>query len=166
MAPAHQRIPAEPIREGSSTGPTRAVFHQVKGDTKHAALREVVELMPFPNGADREAFLRVLLAREELGSTAMGEGVAIPHVRNPVVLRVDQPMVTLCFLETPIDFGALDHKPVHALFSMVSPSIRIHLHLLARLGFVLKDKAFKKLIDRKASAAEILGAVRAMESGM
>jgi PTS system nitrogen regulatory IIA component len=145
---------------------TGGTFHDVDGSDKESVLRAVVELMQLPVEVDRKFLFSVLLAREALGSTAVGDGIAIPHVRNPIVLHVSKPTITLCFLKTPIDFGALDHKPVHALFSMVSPSIRVHLHLLARLGFVLKEKAFKKLIDRKAAAVEILGAVRTMESEM
>ena len=51
----------------------------------------------------------------------------LPHVRNPIVLHVDRPMVTLCFLERPVDFGALDGKPVHVLFSLICPTMRSHL---------------------------------------
>ena len=68
-----------------------------------------------------------------LRSTGIGDGIAIPHVRNPIVLHVPRPMITLCFLEKPVDFGALDGKPVHALFSLISPTVRAHLHLLSRL---------------------------------
>jgi PTS system nitrogen regulatory IIA component len=156
-------VPMTGLAEALETGGT---FHDVDGLDKESVLRAVVERMQLPAEVDRNFLYSVLLAREALGSTALGDGIAIPHVRNPIVLHVLKPTITLCFLKMPIDFGALDHKPVHALFSMVSPSIRIHLHLLARLAFVLKNAAFKKLVDRKASADEILGAVRVMEAGM
>lgn len=156
-------VPMPGLAEALETGGT---FHDVDGVDKESVLRAVVERMQLPSDVDRKFLFNVLLAREALGSTAVGDGIAIPHVRNPIVLNVSKPTVALCFLKTPIDFGALDHKPVHALFSMVSPSIRVHLHLLARLGFVLKHAAFKKLIDRKAGSDEILSAVRALESGM
>jgi PTS system nitrogen regulatory IIA component len=156
-------VPMAGLAEALETGGT---FHDVDGSDKESVLRAIVERMQLPTDVDRKFLYSVLLAREALGSTAVGDGIAIPHVRNPIVLHVSKPTITLCFLKTPIDFGALDHKPVHALFSMVSPSIRIHLHLLARLGFVLKNTTFKKLIDRKAASDEILRAIRAMESGM
>lgn len=156
-------IPMVGLAEALETGGT---FHDVDGLDKESVLRAVVERMQLPADVDRKFLFSVLLAREALGSTAVGDGIAIPHVRNPIVLNVSKPTVSLCFLKAPIDFGALDHKPVHALFSMVSPSIRVHLHLLARLGFVLKHEAFKQLIDRKAASDEILSAVRALESGM
>ncbi len=153
--------PMTGLAEALETGGT---FHDVDGNNKESVLRAVVARMQLPAQVDRQFLFSVLLAREALGSTAVGDGIAIPHVRNPIVLHVSKPTITLCFLKTPIDFGALDQKPVRALFSMVSPSIRAHLHLLARLGFTLKNPAFKKLIDRKAPAAEILGAIRSLEA--
>ena len=109
---------------------------------------------------DREFLLQVLLAREALESTAIGDGIAIPHVRNPIVLHVPRPTVTLCFLERPVDFGALDGQPVQALFNLISPSVKGHLHLLSRIAFVLRDGEFKGLIQRQASKEEIFESLR------
>ena len=76
-----------------------------------------------------------ILAREALGSTGIGDGIAIPRVRNPIVLHLSRPIVTLCFLERPVDFGALDGQPVTTLFTLISPTVRAHLHLLSRLSY-------------------------------
>ena len=67
---------------------------------------------------------RLFLAREASTSTAIGRGIALPHARNPVILHVEHPMVTLCFLEQPVEFGASDGKPVEVLFSLVCPTMR------------------------------------------
>src|SRR5262249_48316043 len=101
-----------------------------------------------------------------LQSTGIGEGIAIPHVRNPIVLHVPRPTVTLCFLDRPIDFGALDGKPVHVLFAMVSPTVRAHLRLLSRLSFALHDAGFKKAVLCKASRDEILRECERVERGL
>ena len=156
-------VPMAGLAEALETGGT---FHDVDGSDKESVLRAVVERMRLPADVDRSFLFSVLLAREALGSTAVGDGIAIPHVRNPIVLHVSKPTITLCFLKTPIDFGALDHKPVHALFSMVSPSIRVHLHLLSRLGFLLKDAEFKRQIAKQSPRDAIFGAVRRLESGL
>jgi PTS system nitrogen regulatory IIA component len=105
----------------------------------------------------------VLWARENLQSTGIGEGVAIPHVRNPIVLHVARPMITLCFLEQPVDFEALDGKPVHALFSLICPTVRTHLALLARLSFALHDERFKRAIAQQAAGDHILAEARRVE---
>ena len=99
----------------------------------------MVRLLPLPAEMDREAFFQLLLAREMAGSTAIGDGIAIPHVRNPIVLSTEQPAATLCFLAHPVDFGSLDGQPVSVLFTLVSPTVRAHLHLLSLLSFTLRD---------------------------
>ena len=108
----------------------------------------------------------MLLARESLGSTALGNGIAVPHVRNPIVMHIPRPMVTLCFLEQAIEFGALDGQPVHTLFTIVSPTIRAHLHLLARLGFALRQPAFAEVIAEQGSREQILAASQAVDQSI
>lgn len=140
------------------------IVHGLPGRDKDSVLRHLVESMPLPADVDPDFLHSVLLAREALGSTAVGDGVAIPHPRSPILLRVPTALVTLCFLETPIDFGALDGKPVQVLFSTISPTTRAHLHLLSLLAFALRDPTFKESLIRRAGAPEILAAVRRIEA--
>ncbi len=148
-------VPLPELHECLQAG---GVFYRLSGEDKPAVLKNVVEMLRLPDGVDRDYLLRVLLAREALESTGLGDGIAIPHVRNPVVLHIQRPLITLCFLEKPVDFGALDGKPVHALFTLVSPTVKAHLHLLSRLTFALRDAEFKGLIANEASRDEILAA--------
>jgi PTS system nitrogen regulatory IIA component len=140
------------------------IFYRLAGTDKESALRSVAEHMRVPEEVDRDFLLRVLLAREGLASTGIGDGIAIPHVRNPIVLHVSRPMISLCFLEKPVGFDALDGKPVHALFSVISPTVRAHLHLLSRLAFALHDAAFKDAVMRQASRDEIFNEARRVEA--
>lgn len=139
------------------------IYYRMEGADKASVLRAVVQHMRLPDEVDREFLLRVLLAREQLASTGIGDGVAIPHVRNPIVLHVAKPMITLCFLEKPIDFGAIDGKPVNALFTLISPTVRAHLHLLSRLAFALRDPGFKEVITRQALREQILAESQRIE---
>lgn len=139
------------------------IHYRIGGSDREGVLRQVVETMRLPNEVDREFLLAVLLAREALGSTAIGDGIAIPHVRSPVILHLDRPMITVCFLERPIDFGALDGKPVNVLFTLVSPTVRAHLHLLSKLAFALRDSAFKQAVLRQGSREELMAAAAAGE---
>jgi nitrogen PTS system EIIA component len=139
------------------------VFYRVSGSDKESALREVVELLRLPDEVDRKFLLRVLLAREAIAPTAIGDGMAIPHVRNPVVLHVGRPSISLCFLEKSIEYGALDGKPVNTLFTIISPTTRAHLHLMAKLSFVLRDPAVRHAIEGQESRQMILDQVRRAE---
>lgn len=140
---------AEALRAGG-------VFYRVPGLDKAAVLAEVVRIMSLPAEVDRRFLLEVLLARESLCSTGIGDGVAIPHVRNPIVMHVPRPIMSLSFLAQPVEFDALDGRPVHTLFTIVSATIRGHLQLLSRLSFALRQTTFKAAIDRKAAPEELL----------
>lgn len=129
---------------------TGGVFEKIAGHDGRSVLEAVVAAMPLPQGVEREFLLQMLLARESAGSTGIGDGVAIPHARNPIVLRVPRPLVSLCYLEQPIDFGAIDGKPVHTLFAIVSPTIKTHLGLLSRLAFALRDAGFAQAVARRS----------------
>ena len=131
------------------------VHHDVPGDDREAALRAAVTLTPLPPSLDRELLIEVLLARETTSSTAIGDGIAIPHVRHPVVAAGAAATVSLCFLARPVPFGAPDGKPVHTIFTIVSPTVRTHLQVLAHLARVLQDPGFKAALDRRAPADEL-----------
>jgi nitrogen PTS system EIIA component len=131
------------------------VHYRVGGKDKVSVLRSVVNILALPEEVDREFLFQVLLARESLGSTAVGDGIAIPHVRNPITLHVTKPLMALCFLETPIDFQAIDGKPVHTLFTIVSPTIKAHLNLLSKLSMGLRNPSFAGVIARVGSREEI-----------
>ncbi len=132
------------------------IYYRVGGQDKPSALRSVVEVIPLPDEVDRNFLLEVLLARESLGSTGVGDGIAIPHVRNPIVMHIPKPMVSLCFLDNPIDFMSIDGKPVHTLFTILSPTIKAHLNLLSKLAYALRDSEFNAAIVAKDSRELIL----------
>jgi nitrogen PTS system EIIA component len=130
-------------------------IHHVKATDRTSLIRAVIERMPIADDADRELLFDVLLARENAGSTGVGDGIAIPHVRSPVVLPTNEPSITLCFLDRPIDFDAIDGKPVHTVFAITAPTIRVHLSLLACLAAVLHDEEFHRAVIERAPAEVI-----------
>jgi PTS system nitrogen regulatory IIA component len=136
----------------------------VPGEEKLSVLRNVVNLLKLPPQMDPEFLLQVLLAREALGTTAVGDGIAIPHVRNPILLQdKPAPAITLCFLENPVDFGALDDKPVRILFMLTSPTVRVHLHLLSRLAYALHDPQFRATLNAACDPVGIVEAAKRFE---
>ncbi len=142
------------------------IHYRISGRTREEVLRAAVAAMTFPEGADRETVLSLFMAREELASTAIGDGIAVPHVRSPIVLQVERPLVFLCLLEAPVEFGALDGLPVHALFFLVCPTVRSHLRLLSRLAFCLRDPAFRDAVRRPGVREEILAEMRRVEDSL
>ena len=154
--------PLPSIAEALEAG---GILYRLPGADKAAVLRSMVEALPFPPSVDREMVYQILLARETLGTTAIGRGFAIPHARNPIILQdVQSPKITLCFLETKVDFGAPDGLPVHTLFWLVCPSVHSHSHMLARFAALIREKTFQDMLARRPSVAEILNETRLLES--
>jgi PTS system nitrogen regulatory IIA component len=140
------------------------IRHDVGGTDRESMLRAVVQAMALAGDTDREFLVQILLAREAGGTTAIGDGIAIPHVRSPLVLAVEKPSITLCFLARPIDFGARDGQPVGTLFTLIAPTVRLHLSLLSRLAIALQDPAFKAVIVRRAPAEQVLAEARRLDA--
>lgn len=142
------------------------IFYRIDGKDRDSVLRSVVDHLRLPEAVDREFLFQVLLEREAMGSTSIGDGIAIPHVRNPIVLHIPRPAVTLCFLENPIEFGALDGKPVNTLFTIVSPTIRSHLHVLSSLAFALRDADFNAAVSAQASREILMAEARRISASL
>jgi PTS system nitrogen regulatory IIA component len=142
------------------------ISYRIGGRDKSSVLRSIVDLLNLPEEVDREFLYQVLMARETLGSTGIGDGIAIPHVRNPVVLHVSKPSITLCFLDHPIDFRAIDGQPVSTLFTLISPTIRAHLHILSRLGFVLQNQGFRTALKQQASREDLMETLSRAEAAL
>lgn len=163
-----RKVPVSPEMFADDAGPAPVlleafqeggVFQDVPGGDKTAVMKAVVAALPLSEEIDREFLLQILLARESLGSTAIGDGIAIPHVRNPIVLQMDRPMIALCFLKEAIDFGAADGRPVDKLFMLFTPTVRLHLQLLSQIVFLLRNADFWAALARKAPREELMAIV-------
>jgi len=132
-------------------------FHyDVAGRSFAEVLRSALEVFKLPM-EDKELIYDLLVSREKLMTTAVGDGLAIPHLRVPIVVNVPRPALSIFFAREPIDMGALDGMPVHTLFLLLSLAPKQHLELLARLTFLFRQPAFVELLKRRADPETILG---------
>lgn len=139
------------------------IHRNIKGKLREEILDAVSRLPGIPDGVDRALLHQLLVAREVMAPTCIGRGVALPHPRDPLVLRLSEPRVLLCFLEEGVDFGALDREPVHALFLLLSTSVRVHLQLLAQLAYALHDDGLQKLLRERQDDDTLRERVRLLE---
>ncbi len=131
-------------------------FHyDVPGRTFAEVLRAALDVLKLPS-EDKELIYDLLISREKLMTTALGDGLAIPHLRVPVVVDVSSPALSIFFTCEPIDMGALDGMPVHTLFLLLSLAPKQHLELLARLSFLFRHPDFVKLLRERAKPEAIL----------
>lgn len=156
-APATELSLADALADGG-------VAYAVSGADRGEVLAAAIQGLPLPDDVDREALLGLFLARERLGTTAVGDGVAIPHPRCPLVLALPRSVVRLCFLAQPHDFGAADGKPIDTLFLMACRTVHEHLKLLARLATLLRSDAFRQVLTQRLPPVEIMAAVRREEA--
>jgi len=140
------------------------VHQDAPGSDSSSVLRAVIDRTPLPATADREMVTEVLIAREAASSTAIGDGIAVPHVRHPIVAPGAPPSVGVHYLRTPIPFGAPDGKPVRTVFMIVSPTVRAHLRIFARLAHALQDPGFAHAIEQRAPLERLVAEATRVEA--
>jgi PTS system nitrogen regulatory IIA component len=132
------------------------VLRDIVSRDKASVLKEICASLQLPPEIDRDELHSVLIAREALCSTGIGNGFAIPHPRGPIVLGLAEPQVTLALLHEPIDYQALDKKPVSVLFAIISTTVHVHLTMLSHIMFALQDNEFRGLLYQRADDETIL----------
>ena len=130
---------AEALRAGG-------VHHDVPSATLESALRNIVGRLQIADTDDRDMLLDILLARESIGVTPVGEGIAIPHVRTPIILDSAGAVVVRSGRVAPIDLDAPDGPPVAIFFFLICPTVHVHLTMLSRLAHALRDPAFRAAV--------------------
>jgi PTS system nitrogen regulatory IIA component len=138
-----------------------AVGRMPAADAAAAIEAALAQLPDLPDEA-RSDLLEEVLGRERMASTGLGHGFAIPHPRRPPGRWIDQPTVSVLFLEEPLDWAALDGEPVHTVLLLLSPSVSVHLELLARVSMVLHDETFRSLLTEAPEAERLLALLRHM----
>ncbi len=131
-----------------------AVVDDLGGPAAEPALAALCRPLAALHRMDAQRLLDTLLERERLGSTGIGEGIAIPHGKVPGL-----PALMACFGRAPkgIDFRAIDGKPTYLFFALFAPenSAGVHLKALARVSRIFKGAAFRQSILDAKDAAEI-----------
>ncbi|HEY7230363.1 MAG TPA: PTS IIA-like nitrogen regulatory protein PtsN [Pseudolabrys sp.] len=137
-----------------------AVIPALKVSSKKQAIQELAARAAELTGQDEKAILEILLQREKLGSTGVGNGVAIPHGKLPKLGRL---FGLFARLQRSIDFESLDNQPVDLIFLLLAPEAAgaDHLKALARVARQLRDPEIARRL-RESSDADALRAVLAM----
>jgi len=137
-----------------------AVVSDLGGGSKERVIEELAGVVAAQHPEiDRAALVRALEDRERLNSTALGEGVAIPHGKLPGLRRV---VAGFGRSTAGVDFSSLDGKPTHLFFLLVAPedSAGAHLKALARISRLLKDEQFRKRLMAAPDAGALYRTIR------
>jgi PTS system nitrogen regulatory IIA component len=136
----------------------KAVTANLKGRKKTEIITELVDLLIKAGEIDKRhknKLVDILLAREELGSTAIGQGVGIPHGKSDCVGRM---VAAFGLSREGVDFDSLDGEPAYIFFLLIAPqdSAGPHLKALARISRVLKDKYFREGLKQAKDEKSII----------
>jgi PTS system nitrogen regulatory IIA component len=132
----------------------RDILLEVKAPGKMELLEAIGQHMEWVHGIGRELVLRSLLHREQIGSTAMGQGVAIPHAR---IDNLEQIRIAYLHLATPIAFDAPDDKPVEDVFVILvpKPATEVHLRILGEASQMFADAPFRAQLHGCTHPADV-----------
>jgi nitrogen PTS system EIIA component len=131
------------------------VVADIKGATKKEILFEMVETLKKANLIDDvDSVVNIIMEREKLGSTGIGDGVAIPHGK---MKKLNAILCVAAQSKKGVDFDAVDRQPVHIFFLVLAPedSASLHLKVLSRISKVLRDQSFRKKILKLDNAHDI-----------
>jgi nitrogen PTS system EIIA component len=145
-----------------------AIIVDLEASGKEAAIREMVGSLHRAGRLaddDMESVIRLILGREELGSTGIGQGVAVPHTRHPTLQRL---VGTVALSQRGVDFAALDGEPVDIFFLLVSPHNQpgAHLRALENISRHLKDERFVSFLRQARSREGVIEILEEADRGL
>ncbi|MDR1566922.1 MAG: PTS sugar transporter subunit IIA [Treponema sp.] len=139
------------------------VYYKVPGNSSREVLTACIGALPAGLLVSKEDLLKTVLEREALMSTSIGRGIALPHPRNPVINDPAGQFTALAFLEQPVDWKALDGKPVDTLLLIISSSAKQHLQTLSKITFFCQQETFLELLRAKAPGNDIIAFINGRE---
>jgi mannitol/fructose-specific phosphotransferase system IIA component (Ntr-type) len=142
-----------------------AIKLHLAGKNQDEVLAELVgqisEIADRPDA--RQTLIKALNEREQLHSTGIGDGVALPHARNGLVGLVDHPIVVFGRHDTGIPYGAIDGAPARIFFLLIAPTVTQHLGILARLGRILRNPKLRSALLAADTPQKVISLVREAE---
>ena len=141
------------------------VILEMQSREKAGAVRELAALVPDirHEPAQLEVLVEALLERERLHTTGIGDGIALPHTRNPLGGMLRKPLLIFGRHPTGIPYASVDNKPVQLFFLLAAPSLTEHLKMLATLSRVLRDSTLRSGLITLKQAQDVIRALAEAE---
>jgi len=132
------------------------VYYNIQGKSPEEVVASLVKVIRTPKAINKTLLSAALLERESLGSTALGDGFAIPHPRKQLAANEDDAFIALGYLDNPVDWNAPDGKPVTIIFLLLSRDTKEHLVALSELACIAQDASFKAFLTKHPSKQALL----------
>ena len=138
-------------------------FHYNCELSETSYIEQMISQISFEKDVDREIIVQLLKSRESMMSTAIGNGISLPHPRIPLMVGKNKPLINFFFPNKPLDLKSIDGKPVHTLILLISQTIKQHLSLIAHLSFLLSKETFRFALENRLKHDEILDIIKKIE---
>ena len=120
------------------------IFKNVEGNTPQEIYAKVSKMIDLPDGMTSDTVYNALCDREAVLSTAVGNGIALPHARAPIMRDASEQRICVVYLKNPIDMKAPDEREVFVMFVLLAHNSQIHLKVLSSLAALFRNSQFKK----------------------
>jgi len=135
------------------------VYYNVSGKNPAEVFDDAVARLELPSGVIAADLVAGLRERESLMTTSVGNGIALPHPRAPVIREERDERIYVCFLDKAVNFDAMDGKPVYVLFIILSTGAQSHLTVLSRLSWLFQQRGFDEILRGKPGTDELINAI-------
>jgi PTS system nitrogen regulatory IIA component len=139
------------------------IYYDVQGNNPQEILANIISEVKISASLDKEKLLEAVLERECLMSTAIGEGIALPHPRNPLISDPEKQFVSIAFPQNPPNWNSLDGQNVHTVFLIVSASAKLHLRILSEINYFCRRQEFSALLKKRVSEGELIEMIAEIE---
>ena len=139
------------------------VFKNVEGNTPQEIYAKVCKMIDLPEGLTSDDVYNALCAREEVLSTAVGNGIALPHARSPIMKTEEEQRICVVYLKKPIDMKAPDEREVFVMFILLAHNSQIHLKVLSSLASLFRNDKFKKALEARSDEAVLSSIIKELD---
>lgn len=139
------------------------VYFDLEGNSPEDIYEKISKLIKAPEGLTSDQIFNALCAREKVLSTAVGNGIALPHARASIIKNEDEQQICVVYLKNPIDMQAPDEREVFVMFVLLTHNSQVHLKVLTELAGLFRNLRFRKALEAHASEAELLSLIRELD---
>jgi len=139
------------------------IFTDIEGDTPIEIYEKLSKMINLPDGITSEQVYNALSAREGVLSTAVGNGIALPHARTPIMKTDGSQMIVVVYLKKPLEMKAPDQREVTTRFVLLTANSQVHLKILSTLAGLFRSARFRKALEDKAGEETLSALIRELD---
>ena len=136
------------------------ILYDVEGRTPQSIYAKVSRMIDLPQDMSADQVYEALCARENVLSTAVGNGIALPHARAPIMKSEEDQRICVVYLKEPINMGAPDDKPVTTMFVLLTYNSQVHLKVLSSLAGLFRNSRFREALNNRANEAVLSALIK------